>query len=102
MLWRPEGWKNPYEPEKQEIQLGLGYYLKRIEALESLNISIKDCPQCGHPVLAQFVQEWIKNMGTNDLVNGTGLQGVRAHYRCLACGSKFTCEDKCVCKLMEE
>lgn len=56
-------------------------------------VAIKDCPKCGHPVLAQFII----------IYSSPYTPGLPQHsyYQCLTCGVKFTCEDKCVCKVVE-
>lgn len=66
---------------------GGGNFLHRAESLlgELRDISIKDCPVCKHPVMAKLTED--RNVW---------------YYRCLACGSKFTCSEKCVCELLKE
>lgn len=65
------------------------------------DISIKDCPKCKHPVLAQ---EWKPESTMNLTFYCTTTSSISSPpptYQCLTCGSKFTCEDKCVYELMD-
>ena len=50
-------------------------------------LEVKVCPKCKHPVLA-FIS-W-------------GIPQDPLEYQCLTCGSKFTCSNECICKLVEE
>ena len=68
---------------------------------KALNVSIKDCPKCKHPALAQFVNRKIHELTPQDVVDGN-MRWTQAHYQCLTCGSKFTCSEKCVCELLDE
>ena len=46
------------------------------------DISIRDCPKCEHPVLAKKIWSII--------------------HQCLTCGTKFTCSNECVCRVVGE
>lgn len=67
-----------------------------VNATENLaNISTKDCPACKHEVLA-------KNL-TGSKFDNDFLRALDTKiYKCLTCGSKFTCSEECVCKLIKE
>lgn len=54
-------------------------------------LSLKDCPKCKHPVLAQKKTEIVKDMG---------VYNYKEVHQCLTCGSQFTCSNECVCKLV--
>ncbi len=49
-------------------------------------VSIKDCPECKYPVLAQKISDGCSysNAGYHPSV-----------LQCLSCGTKFTCREKC-------
>ena len=71
------------------------------------DVSIKGCPKRKHPVLV------VKQSGIS-FTTDTSTTGEWAatyfpltdtapeYYRCLTCGSRFTCSNECVCKLVEE
>ena len=86
--------------KEDSMNLGsVGYsVVGRISQLEKMiaefdqDISIKDCPKCKHPVLAQ--QNVIcKTLSGNYIKYG---------HQCLTCGSKFTCSEQQVCELIKE
>ena len=59
--------------------------LKRRVADSGLDVDIKDCPKCKHPVVVQ----------TLPYTYG-------ATYRCLTCGVKFFCINKEVSEVLDE
>ena len=64
-------------------------YNRELCRKEHLNaLSIKDCPKCKHPVLAQGLDYFV------------GVE-IKTDFRCLTCGSKFRCFEKCVCEIVE-
>ena len=62
----------------------LAYKLSHLKGLV-----ISDCPKCGHPALAQ-----------KSLYDIKGKHGICPSVcdccRCLTCGTRFTCSEKCV------
>jgi len=70
-------------------------------------VSIKDCPKCNHPVMAQRIEKdkithttcSITNLTFND---SSVLTEQHSYYRCLTCGSTIRCSQECVCKIVEE
>jgi len=85
---------------KEELrQKGLSPWLGNLR-----NVSIKHCPRCKHDVIA--VEKYTpKNITSNCTVGGTYYvlpDDTFEYYHCLTCGSKFTCSNECVCKIMED
>ncbi len=67
-------------------------------------LSVKDCPKCKHPVLAQH-KDWSKDNSTYRAGSGCSVTvdidvTIGSYYQCLTCGSKFTCSEKCVYELV--
>ena len=62
--------------------------------------SIKDCPSCKHPVMVQRKLGVYTISGTNPDFEQGGWDS-KEIYQCLTCGSKFTCEPKLVCELID-
>ena len=52
----------------------------RIKILERTGLTVKDCPKCKHPVLAQA--KWAQASGQPPRIGNL--------HQCLTCGSKFT------------
>ena len=80
---------------------------RRIGDLESAGICIKDCPKCQHPVLAQKIPDTSYNTITyiapDSVISGSWYNHKPEHtFQCLACGTKFTCSEKCVCEIIKE
>ena len=69
---------------------------KRVQESE-LDVEIKDCPKCKHPVMAQYHKLY-------SVVNLCHPKGYNTldYFQCLTCGSKFTCSNECVCKLLDK
>lgn len=69
-------------------------------------ISIKDCPKCKHPVMAkESLHTHPHTWATEEhdyTVNSDGGGLTYKTYQCLVCGVKFTCSEKCVCKIINE
>lgn len=68
---------------------------------ELRGITIKDCPKCKHRVLALNLDEVYSN-NTCVLSFNIGSGDTRRIFQCLTCGSKFTCSNECVYKLLED
>ena len=60
----------------------------RIKVLERTGLTVKNCPKCKHPVMAQAI--WAQSVGMPRIGNS---------YQCLTCGSKFTFKEM---ELLEE
>ena len=66
------------------------------------DVSIKCCPKCKHDVMAKK-RNWDMIEDSSQWHDGRYIHRIGdSHYLCLTCGSKFTCSDECVCKLIEE
>ena len=63
----------------------------RIKVLERTGLTVKNCPKCGHLVLAQAI--WAQH----PLAPRYG-----ELHQCLTCGVKFSCEHKSVCEVVTE
>ena len=76
------------------VQAGVDAALFRhgLDKLEHL--SLKDCPQCKHPVLARYIDV------PPYLARFYKIR--QSHFQCLTCGAKFTCTEKQVCELIKE
>ena len=53
----------------------------RIKALERTGISVKNCPKCGHLVLA--IADWAEQLPLQ-------MPRISHSHKCLTCGSEFT------------
>ena len=83
----------------EQLEREVGIYATALAELSKATmgvegVSIKDCPKCEHSVLAQAVGRYT--------IYSVGYPGYPCLYQCLTCGSKFTCSNECVCKIVEE
>lgn len=76
---------------KLDTEMALGYITQRLDNSPLKDLSVKGCPKCNHPVVAQTHSRYVSN-----IICWTD------YYQCLTCGSKFTCSEKCVCELIKD
>jgi len=82
-------------------ELAISYLTTRIEKLEGRMPEVKDCPECKHPVLA--ITHPYRTISITNVHTGSGCTRVDdLCFQCLTCGSKFKCEQKNVCEILEE
>ncbi len=79
------------------LRRGIDEIVGVLNRFTNLNISIKDCPKCKHPVLAQQLADGNQYLALYVIGHNNA-----PTFQCLSCGSAFTCRDECVCKVIED
>ena len=83
--------------EDKEARKDIEWLKDKLGRQSIIDVSIKDCPKCKHPVMSQWNDSHYCDLTPQDVVIGT-MKWTPAHFQCLTCGTKFTCSEKCVCE----